>query len=379
VAPASSQEGAPDLLCTKGDLVYAVEIKASAGRARRPLLRALLADAILQARVKASHVGGRALAVLAVPALSSVISAELAAYVKEFGDGEHWGALDDRGHFELHGPGLEEVSVSRATSARGPRRRGSASSAPPYDPFSDLGQWMLKILVAAEVPEKWLRSPRQPLHSVTSLAAAAAVSVPTASRFLAGLRVAGHVIEETGGFRIVRSEALFEAWRAASRSAGTERPARFVLPTSEPARRMHLALVAARGPIDSRKSQPASKAAIAPAGPPGRRACLALFAACRELGVGVVRGAPLHLYCEDSSDPFLARLGLHVAAPGEAADVIVRRPRFPESVFRACVTVDDAPVADIVQCWLDVSFHPARGSEQADELARRIGFRNWDR
>jgi hypothetical protein len=56
---------------------------------------------------------------------------------------------------------------------------------------------------------------------------------------------------------------------------------------------------------------------------------------------------------------------------GERVDIVLRVPRFPESLFRAAPKVKGAPVADVVQCWLDVSHHSARGEEQADFLWRR--------
>ena len=34
--------------------------------------------------------------------------------------------------------------------------------------------------------------------------------------------------------------------------------------------------------------------------------------------------------------------------------------------------VDGVPVADVIQCWLDVSGEPARGAEQAALLWRRV-------
>ena len=57
--------------------------------------------------------------------------------------------------------------------------------------------------------------------------------------------------------------------------------------------------------------------------------------------------------------------------------MIVHRPGFPESVFRGCVERDGVPVADALQCWLDVSFHAARGEEQAKEIAARIWPERW--
>jgi hypothetical protein len=41
-------------------------------------------------------------------------------------------------------------------------------------------------------------------------------------------------------------------------------------------------------------------------------------------------------------------------------------------VFRASVVRDGVPVADILQVWLDVGAHPARGEEQAEEIRHRV-------
>jgi hypothetical protein len=41
-------------------------------------------------------------------------------------------------------------------------------------------------------------------------------------------------------------------------------------------------------------------------------------------------------------------------------------------VFGAAVERDGVPAADILQVWLDVSNHPARGKDQADVLHKRV-------
>jgi hypothetical protein len=104
----------------------------------------------------------------------------------------------------------------------------------------------------------------------------------------------------------------------------------------------------------------------------GPRACLGLFAASEKLGFRFPHGAPLHLHLEDISSRVLEQLGLAVAGGSEKVDVIVRRPRYPEAVFRACVVPDGVPAADIIQCWLDISDHPARGREHAEQIWRRV-------
>jgi hypothetical protein len=49
-----------------------------------------------------------------------------------------------------------------------------------------------------------------------------------------------------------------------------------------------------------------------------------------------------------------------------------RLPAFRESAFRAAVVRDGVPVADILQVWLGVSSHPARGEAQAEEIRHRV-------
>jgi hypothetical protein len=56
----------------------------------------------------------------------------------------------------------------------------------------------------------------------------------------------------------------------------------------------------------------------------------------------------------------------------EVPDLLVRIPSAPQSVLRGQVSVDGLPCCDIVQVWLDVSAHPARGAEQADLIERKF-------
>lgn len=133
--------------------------------------------------------------------------------------------------------------------------------------------------------------------------------------------------------RIVRVKELLDRWTSSNREAAKE----------VPARQMH--------------NQP--------------RCCLGLFAAADALGIGFVRGAPAHIYLERLTLDSLDRLGLAVDSSNRPADVFIRIPINREAIFRA-VMHNDVPVSDILQVWLDVSVHPARGREQADEIRRRI-------
>ena len=65
-------------------------------------------------------------------------------------------------------------------------------------------------------------------------------------------------------------------------------------------------------------------------------------------------------------------MGLSPEGAEQSPDVYVRVPAFRESVFRAAVVRDGVPVADILQVWLDVRSHPARGEAQAKEIRHRV-------
>ena len=101
------------------------------------------------------------------------------------------------------------------------------------------------------------------------------------------------------------------------------------------------------------------------------RACLGLFAAADALGFGFVHGVPPHIYMERLEPAVLEKWGLSIEGADHSPDGFIRIPGNPEAVFRAAVVKDEVPCADILQVWLDVSEHPARGRAQADEIARR--------
>ncbi len=350
----SSRPRSPDLLCRDDEHLYAVELRALDGAARLSRLQALLADAILRARAAARQHGALPLAVVAAERLSRRMLAGLEAYVGEFAEDVAWGAMDQRGLLELHGPGLEDV---HSVTPVEPIAERAARRVEAPDPFSDLGQWMIKVLLARRVPGEWLDAPRGPVRSVGELAEKARISAASASRLLSALRGRGFVDDPDGALRLVRVPALLASWRAVSLKPNQELHARFLFPAADPAERLEK-LIAGR---------PAGRRA-------GQRICLGLFSACKVLGLGWVRGAPLHLYSEDLSTPFLRDIGLHPVDPAAESDLIVRRPRYPESVFRGAISVEGIAVADVLQCWLDVSAHPARGAEQAQEILDRIGL-----
>lgn len=314
---------------------------------RQAVLRGLLADAILSGRARVGS-RGKFVALVAAPVISPAMASSLDQYVSEVARGQPFGYVDERGLVRFHAPGLEEV---RADPAR--RRSGGGSQAlkQPRDLFSDMNQWMLKVLVGRPLEPNMLSIPREPVGSAAELGDRADASVPAAWRLLSALRGAGH-LDDAGA--PVRVPEILARWRAAALRPQREIAAVWIMPGRDPLERLRrsLADVAKRG-------EPVS-------------ACLGLFAACDALGVGHVRGAPVHLYVRRAEPELLDELGLAAAEPGRPGDVVVRVARWPESVFRAAVRAGGVPIADVLQCWLDVSSHPARGAEQAEFIWKRV-------
>jgi hypothetical protein len=121
------------------------------------------------------------------------------------GDGGAWFA----------GPGLEELDdLMRPGYDRGKLVRPRKAS----DLFSDLNQWLLKVLLASELPVHLLNAPRASYRHGSALAEAARVSVMGASRFLRRMREEGFLENSAQAFRVVRCGELFRRWHSADRS-----------------------------------------------------------------------------------------------------------------------------------------------------------------
>jgi hypothetical protein len=349
-ASSSSDSGA-DLILDRSGKRYVVQLKVSS-EGRRDRLIPLLSQAILEAQASAQRSGDNAVPVAVVAARR--IPASVAEQVKQFAEryapNVGIGAIDAEGLRLFSGPGLEGLD------AKPPRRLARHIVSPKRIPdlFSDLNQWMLKILVGQGLPESLICVPREPIRNASQLAGAAKVSIMSASRLVNQLTSRGFLDESEQHLRVVRAGELLEWWTSSNREASKEVPARWILKSGQ-----HQLLSALRQYASRQMhNQP--------------RCCLGLFAAADALGIGFVRGAPAHLYLErltlDSSDG----LGLAIDHSDRPADVILRIPVNREAVFRAFVMHDGVPVSDVLQVWLDVSTHPARGREQADAIRRRV-------
>lgn len=329
----------PDLMVQKGALCYVVEVKAlSEGRADRVI--PMLSKAILQVQAYARDAGNaQPLAVIFVENATLALSKQLESFVEKYVPNVAVGLVSNSGLRYFRGAGLEELNVEPEES----RWYGSSTSPQPINLFSDLNQWMLKVLLAPEIPDHLLRAPRQKYQSGSELAEAAKVSAMSASRFVQQLRNEGYLDDSSRYLVLVRREELFRRWRSAVMRSSQELPMRFLI----------------RGPIQKQicsllKSNQADS-------------CLALFGAAEALGLGHVSGVPPYVYVPKFPRPDDKKWrALAIASSFEMPDLIVRQALSPKSVFRGAVYQDDVLVSDVIQVWLDVINHPSRGEEQAN-------------
>jgi hypothetical protein len=223
------------------------------------------------------------------------------------------GVVSENGFRHFVGYSFDELNAE----PKGEKWRTGRSSQQVVNLFSDLNQWMLKILLAKEIPDALLSAPRVNVRNGAELAYAAGASTMSVSRFLHQLRKEGFLDEQARGPRLVRRAALFERWRAAALRPAPEMAVRFVL----------------RAPVREQLQDLIAKKSD--------EACVGLFAAAEQLKFGHVSGVPAHLLIPKLPDADAKKWrSLRPVAPGDAPDLIFRQVAFPQSVFRGAVRRD---------------------------------------
>jgi hypothetical protein len=353
----------PDLVFARGNQIFIAELKRSS-EGRRDRLVPLISQAILQAQALAKDHPGSAVpvAIVAAPRIAASVADEIKRFAVDHAPDVAVGVMDAEGFRAFWGHGLEQLNSARKSSAS-----RASSPRPSAHLFSDLNQWMLKVLLSEHIPDSLLSAPRGPYRNASQLAQAAGVSVMSAFRFLREMSREGFIEEQHGLLRAVRVEPLLERWAAANQRSVAEYPVRWILPSGKD--QLYSAVRAYASKADVAMKPKVRRSQVSRS---SQRLCVGLFAAAEALGVGFVHGVPPHLYVERMDDEVLRQLGLSLEDADHRADVYLRIPQYDESVFRGAVKRDGLPVADILQVWLDVSNFPSRGKAQADEIRKEV-------
>ncbi len=341
---AQKDRNGPDLELRKGTHWYLVEVMA-APEARSDRVIALLSQAILQAQTYVKNrPGARPFALVHVKELPDALVNRVSHFVAAFAPNVAIGLFGGDGRRYFEGDGLSNLTKleERPVSS-------SFAPAPALNLFSDLNQWMLKVLLSPDVPVEMLSAPRDPLRSGTELAKAAGVSTMSVSRFLTTLRKEGFLAPGRP-LKLVRREELFRRWQASVVRTAPEQAFRYLVPGAED--------------LQLRKFTERYRDDV----------CIGLFRAAEAFGLGHVSGVTPHVYVRDLSSPADEPQwkGIRPVREGEKPGIILRQSLVPESVFRGAVIQSNALVTDVIQVWLDVASHPSRGREQAALLESSV-------
>ncbi len=340
-----AREIEPDLVVRYGALRFAVEVKAIPRGSSMPLEDAW-ARACLQARHSARN-GALPLALIVAPRVSHAAVERLKVFATRFASDVAVGVIDYEGYQEFSGPGLAGL----ARRPRGSPSPRGAKTLVQMNLFSDLNQWLLKVLLAPELPQHLVGGPRGEYRNAYDLAEAAGCAVMSAHRFVCELRREGFLDDDVRSLRLVRRAELFRRWEHVPSHSLPQVAFRMLVPVDV---RSQLERLFPRG-----------------------RACLGLFAAADELSIGHVSGAAPHVLVDSATvlpgraDAADGARNLVIAERGDPVDLVVRIPKAVRSVFRASVRPQGVVSADIVQVWLDVAHHPSRGAEQAERIWER--------
>lgn len=353
-----------DLIANHGRKKYVIELKVSS-EGRRDRIIPLASQAILEVQLAAQQSGKEIIpvAVIAGDHISDSVADQVKQFARDHAPNVGIGIMDASGFRSFLGHGLESLNAERSAASKVHVLAKSPSAA---NLFSDLNQWMLKVLLSGAISESLLSAPRGNCQNASQLASAAGVSAMSAFRLVRQLSEEGF-LENNGVLRLVRIEELLERWLAANQSHGKEVPVRWIIRGER--NQLQVAAKSCRLKSEGRRKRLAHGGHLSKA---PARMCLGLFAAADALGLGFVHGAPQHLYLERLDADALHELGLSLENPDQKPDVYVRIPDNPEAVFRPAVEWDGVPVSDVLQVWLDVANHPSRGKAQADEIRKKV-------
>lgn len=308
-------------------------------------VEALLAEALLEAAAAPAP----AVAVLLLKHVSLAQHERCLAFTQRVAPDARWILADTEGRCFVH---AFEVYAAREPRKRAPEKQQ-------VNLYSDLNQWLAKVLLAGRLPERLLTAPRERYRSAMALAEHADVSVPATTRFVRALSDQGWVAAAQPELMITAPDLYLRNWSSNLGAAKTHPYHRDVLVRS------------VRGNLDAESTLQLLRLETTRASSTFWMIG-GLFTACEALGFGHVRGALPTLVVPELNASELEARGLVVDETGQSGGALLRIARYPETVFRGSVVVDGARVTDVIQCWLDTERHALRGQEQADYLWRKV-------
>ena len=222
--------------------------------------------------------------------------------------------------------------------------------------FGDLDQWLLKVLLFARPQAAGWGGPRGPIRNLAQLAKLAAVSPPLVYRWATAMERSGYLAKRMGRVPVLANlDALLGEWRGRYRVSDNNS-----IPCSS---------VFGEHADESFRDEFLNRLRhLSDSAPP---CALTGHQACRLYHLKHSDARSIHLYYSGEPSVLMEALQL-VPSDNPAAPVVLLQPRHRRSVFGGVLRLDDVPVCDILQVYLDLYHLPDRGREQADFVYERI-------
>lgn len=260
-------------------------------------------------------------------------------YLPEMG----WAVLSRSGRRRVCIPSLdldEEQRGALPSPAPGPR--------PNRRMFSDLSQWLIKLLLLPGLKKPLWTGPQGPYRTAADLQQAANVSLDKVYKFLRLMEGADFLRRTNSGLKLVRVPDLIELWFAQERLRPAPRlPVRSLFGSQPDPKRL-------TAKIDEE-----------------RLGVLGGFSACKALGVLHAAVDSVDVHVSGPMDDYLKRFDLERCDERDA-QLHLLQSRSPQSVLRASGAKGRIRVVDVFQAALDVVALPARGLEQAEHIVEQV-------
>ena len=291
---------------------------------------------------RTSRGGLRPVFVVAAPRFGRRAVSEVEQFLSENAPHMEWGLVDGQGTLRLRAPSLGLDVAEFAVPVRAESRSRHSRRL-----FSDLNRWMLKILLLRQMPGSNWGGPREKPGTPTDLHRIAGVSAETAHRFARTFEEHDYLRRTRKGLKLVRVEALLDAWMAAERLNPPKiTPASwFIAPES----RLEYAFTPTQG----------------------TSVIVGGFEACGRHGLLHTQPPRLEVHVQGDWRLEVDDWGIEIDDVDQA-DLFLLESPYAHSIVGGCVSHDDLPTVDILQAALDVIHSRSRGMEQAQLIVDNV-------
>lgn len=345
-----------DFLMSWGDRSFAVEVKVA--RELADWVFHWMAHSILALQAAHRLKGWEPVLVIYVDSINLRIVRRFRDQIALYAPGLWWLVADAHKSLIAHLPGGDEEEV-RDLQGRKPLRPPRMSPQPSYASaklsFGDLDQWLLKVLLFARSQAEGWGGPRGAIRNLAQLAKLSATAPPLVYRWAAAMERSGYLAKRMGRVPVLANlDALFGEWRGRYRiSDNNPIPCSSVFGEH--------ADEAFRDEFLNRLRHLSDR--IPPCALTGHQAC-------RLYRLKHSEARSIHLYYAGEPSILMQALQL-VPSDHPAASIVLLQPRHRRSIFGGIARIDEIPVCDILQVYLDLYHLPDRGREQADFLYER--------